>query len=103
MAKKLAECLLRRKELQDKVDQLHKINIKDVFEMKVKRVNVTDNVDEVIANVPKLTASQVTAEYNFYAKALRNIDALIQQYNWTTEIPKAEEWFNDYTEPAAKK
>jgi hypothetical protein len=93
---KLAECLLRRKELQEKVDQLARIKVDKLFELQVKRVKVTDAIDEVVANVPKLTAAQVTEEYNFYAKALRNIDGLIQQTNWTTVIEDSAQWFRDY-------
>jgi len=83
---KLAELLLRRKELNEKVAQLGKIKASDLFEVKVKRVNVTDSVDDITATVPKLTVSQVTAEYDHYAKQLRLVDALIQSTNWTVDI-----------------
>jgi hypothetical protein len=95
---KLAECLLRRKELQGQLDRLQDIKSRDLFEIRVKRVKVMDGVDEVTANVPKLTAAQVNAEFNFYAKALRNIDALIQNCNWTTEVADSAQWFEDYKE-----
>lgn len=84
---KLAEALLRRKELQSKVDQLHSVlQRRDLFETVAKRVKVTDSVDDFVAKVPKLTMAQVTAEYDFYASALRRIDAAIQQANWTKDI-----------------
>lgn len=83
---KLAEALLRRKELQQKVDSLKHITLRDLFEPKVKRVKVTDSIDEVTAEVPKLQLNQVTAEYDYYAKQLRLVDAAIQQANWTTEV-----------------
>lgn len=83
---KLAEALLRRKELQQKVDSLRNITMRDLFEPKVKRVKVTDSIDEVTAEVPKLQLNQVTAEYDYYAKQLRLVDAAIQQANWTTEV-----------------
>ncbi len=35
MQKKLAEALLRRKELQQHVDRLSKINLQELFEVKV--------------------------------------------------------------------
>jgi len=76
---KLAEALLRRKELQAKVDQLKAVKTADVFEMKMQRRQVSDTIDDITAQVPKLTASQVTEEYDFYAKRLRLIDAAIQQ------------------------
>jgi hypothetical protein len=100
--KTLAECLLRRKELQEKVDQLHKINHKELYDIRVSRVKITDSVDEVTANVPIMTFDRLTAEYNFYAKALRNIDAVIQQSNWTTQLDSVDEWFTDYQAPESK-
>jgi di/tripeptidase len=82
----LAELLLRRKELQEKVTQLHTINNKDLHEIKVRRQSVTESVDEVAASVPKLDAAQVTAEYDYYATRLRKVDALIQRTNWETQV-----------------
>jgi hypothetical protein len=89
MAVKLAEALLRRKELQGKVDQLKGILAKgqQLFEVKVTRKAAHEGIDDVIAQVPKLSASQVTAEHDHYARRLRLIDAAIQQANWTTELP----------------
>lgn len=95
---KLAEALLRRKELQAKVDQLKTIKAAQVFDLQVKRVKITDNIDEVTANVPKLTASQVTAEHDYYAKALRQVDAGIQHANWTTEIEVPDNVMPDYSD-----
>jgi len=94
--KKLAECLLRRKELQQKVDQISPIRTADVYEVKVKRMNVTESVDDVTVTVPKLELNQVTAECDHYAKQLRLIDAAIQQANWTTEVDLVDECFTDY-------
>lgn len=93
---KLAEALLRRKELQQKVDQLKAINVKELFEVKVKRQKVTDDVDDILAQVPKLTAAQVTKEYDYYARALRLVDAAIQQANWTTEVTVDEQVMKAY-------
>ena len=93
---KLAEALLRRKELNNKVDQLRQIKQADLFEMKYARKAVNDNIDDVTAQVPKLTASQVTAEFDFYARQLRLVDASIQQANWTTEIEVGDTVMGDY-------
>lgn len=99
MAKvKLAEALLRRKELQGKVDVLKTIKDKDLFEVKARRQQVADGIDDVIAQVPKLTASQVTKEYDWHARQLRLIDAAIQQANWTTEIDVGDETMQDFKE-----
>lgn len=86
MKVKLAEALLRRKELQGKVDILKQIQDKNLFEVKAQRKQVTDSIDDIVAMVPKLTASQVTAEYDWHARQLRLVDAAIQQANWTCEI-----------------
>ena len=83
---KLAEALLRRKELQAKVGVLQGFNHKELFEVKVQRKAVHEGIDDVIAQVPKLEANQVTAEYDYHARRLRLIDAAIQQANWTHEI-----------------
>ena len=83
---KLADALLRRKELQEKVDQIRRIKAEDVYEMRFKRQKVSEDVDDIQAQVPKLELNQVTEEYDYYAKRLRLIDAAIQQLNWTTDI-----------------
>jgi len=96
MKVKLAEALLRRKELQGKVDILKQIQNKDLFEIKAQRRNVTDSIDDIIVQVPKLTASQVTAEFDWHARQLRLVDAAIQQANWTAEIEIDQTAMSDY-------
>ena len=95
---KLAEALLRRKELNEKVDALKKINVQGLFEVKAQRKNVTENIDDIIAQVPKIKLTQVTAGFDYYAKQLRLIDASIQQANWITEIDVNEDVMKDYIE-----
>lgn len=90
MKVKLAEALLRRKELAEKVKGIQNFKQADLYEVKVKRTKVTDDVDDIIASVPKLTLSQVMAELDYYARALRLVDAAIQQANWTTDVEVAE-------------
>lgn len=96
MKVKLAEALLRRKELQGKVDVLRQIQDKNLFEVKAQRKQVTDSIDDIVAMVPKLTASQVTAEYDWHARQLRLVDAAIQQANWTCEIEVQETVMADF-------
>ena len=93
---KLAEALLRRKELQGKVDVLKQIKDKDIFEVKYQRKAVNDTIDDIVAQVPKMTASQVTAEFDFYARQLRLVDAAIQQANWTVEVEVGDTVMGDY-------
>lgn len=96
MKVKLAEALLRRKELQQKVDQVRNIKDRDLFEVKAQRKQVTDSVDDIVAMVPKLTLSQVTQEYDHYAKQLRLVDSSIQNANWNTEIDIADTVMSDF-------
>jgi hypothetical protein len=93
---KLAEALLRRKELQGKVDVLKQINDKNLFEVKMSRKQITDTIDDIVLQVPKLTAAEVTAEYDWHARQLRLVDAAIQQANWTTEVQVADTVMADY-------
>jgi len=83
---KLAEALLRRKELQGKIDRIADIKEKDIFEVKTVRKLAHEGIDDIIAQVPKLSLAEVNQEYDFYAKRLRLIDAAIQQANWTVDI-----------------
>lgn len=99
---KLAEALLRRKELAGKVDQLKTINAKDLFEVKAQRRPVTDSLDDIVAQVPKLTASQVTAEYDWHARQLRLVDAAIQQANWTCDVEVNDSVMGDFVALAVK-
>jgi len=92
----LAEALLRRKELQEKVDQLRQINQKDLFEVKATRRNVTENIDDIIAQVPRISINQVTEAYDWHARRLRMVDAAIQQANWNTEIDVDTTVMDDY-------
>ena len=95
---KLADALLRRKELQQKVDQLRSIKDKDIFEFRFERKQVNDSVDDIRAQVPVLDANQVTAEFDYYANKLRLIDAAIQQLNWTTEITVDDKVWVDFAD-----
>jgi hypothetical protein len=96
MQVKLAEALLRRKELQGKVDVLKTIQASNLFEVKGKRQKINEDVDDIILQVPLLTASQVTAEFDWHSRQLRLVDAAIQQVNWTTEVTIPDESMKDY-------
>ena len=96
MSVKLAEALLRRKELQGKVDQLKQIKQDALFKMQAKRISVNDSLDDVQAAVPILEVNQVTAEFDFYARQLRLIDSAIQQANWTCEVTLTGTEMSDY-------
>ena len=99
---KLAEALLRRKELSEQVDRLRGINQRELFEVKAKRINVTESIDDVTAQVPKISFQQVTHAFDEHARNLRLVDAAIQQANWTTEIDVDEKVMAPYVDPYVK-
>ena len=86
---KIAQALLLRKQLEAKVTQLTplKQNGDDgLFSTKVKRVKVSDEIDEVAFDIPHLTLKDVTKQYDIYATALRKLDASIQKANWEFDV-----------------
>lgn len=93
---KLAEALLRRKELATKIPILSQIKQSQIFEVKTTRKQAHEGIDDIVAQVPKLTLGQVTAEFDWHARQLRLIDAAIQNANWNTEIEIAQEVMADY-------
>lgn len=81
------------------MDQLAKINTRDLYELRVERIKVSDNLDQVTAQVPKMAWQQVNAAYDHYAKALREIDLVIQQANHSTEVEATEHSMKDFIDP----
>ena len=94
---KLADALLRRKELQQKVDQVRNVKEANIFELVQERKQVSEDCDDISARVPKLEFNQVTSEFDYYANKLRLIDAAIQQLNWTTDITVSDLVWVDYS------
>lgn len=95
---KLADALLRRKELQQKVDQIRSVKQADVFENVIQRKQVNENIDDILGKVAKLELNQVTKEYDYYANKLRLIDGAIQQLNWTVDIEVNDKVWVDFSD-----
>lgn len=94
---KLAEALLRRKELAEKLSVLRHFKDNQLFyEIRGQRVKVTEGLEDLTSNYPKLEASQVTAEFDFVAKQMRLIDAKIQHINWTCDVEVDSMLMQDY-------
>lgn len=93
---KLAEALLRRKELQTKVDNIKRFKDADVYEIHTGRKPAHEGLDDIIVKVPRLELNQVTAEHDFYARQLRLIDGAIQQANWTCDVSLTGTEMNDF-------
>lgn len=88
---KLAEALVLRKHLEAKVKQLEPIKLqgeRGLLELQTVRQKVSEEIDEVKLQIPKVTLADVTKEYDKYSKALRQIDVAIQQANWEADLPK---------------
>ena len=51
---KLAEALLRRKELSEKVQLLKVVDSEALYNTRAKRVNVTESLDDLVAHIPPL-------------------------------------------------
>lgn len=86
---KIAEALVLRKHLEQKVRQLEPVKVageNGAFELKTERVKITDEVDEVKFQIPKVELSSITKEYDMYSKALRQLDTAIQAANWQYEV-----------------
>ena len=86
---KIAQALLLRKQLEEKVKQLQPIKQlgdNGLFEIKTSRRNVSTDTDEVTFQIPKVTLTEVTQEYDKYATALRKLDAAVQKANWEFEV-----------------
>lgn len=86
---KIAQALLLRKQLAQKVDQLRPIREmgeQGLFDTQTKRVKVTDQTDEITFQIPRVELKDITAEFDKYASALRKVDAALQQTNWTCDL-----------------
>ena len=82
----LAEALLRRKELQGLLTRLEPLKAQDYFVSRVQRKQVMEGVDEVLAQVPRITATEIDQYYNWLARQLRVVDAAIQRTNWEAQV-----------------
>lgn len=97
---KLAEALLRRKELAEKLAMVRQIkDTQLIYQVRNKRIQVTEQIESLDVDFPKLNLFQVTAEYDYVAKQLRLVDALIQQANWTTALEVDPMVMEAYKEP----
>lgn len=92
---KLAEALLRRKELAERVDRLRRVKDSTFCEPVLRRVSVAEGYDQITGTVPKFGIAELDKEFNRSARALRMVDAVVQQANWTTEVEIEEEWLSD--------
>ena len=94
--KALQELLLRRKELAAKVAQLSAIKPSILTEIKQQRVEAREGFSDLNLTIPRVTMADFTSEFDWYSRQLREVDALIQNANWTTKIPNADHLFESW-------
>lgn len=82
----LAEALLKRKELQQKIERLGPIQNKDLYITRTGRKPAAEGIDDIIAQVPQVTLDEFTRSFDHYARCLRLCDAAIQKANWATTV-----------------
>ena len=81
--------MVLRKHLEAKVKQLEPIKLqgdRGLFEIQTQRSKISEEVDEIKTQLPRITIESVTKEYNKYSKALRELDTAIQQTNWAADL-----------------
>lgn len=99
MTMPLADLLLRRKELDAKVKQLHTIKEANVYYPQFQeRIKRDENFDDIKGRYPILEAHQVLAEYDHYARCLRIIDGAIQRANWEHKVDIEDRVMRDWFE-----
>lgn len=90
---KVAEGLLLRKQLEAKVAQLQPLKLNGdngVYQDEIRRVKVSDEIDEAVIKVARVDVGSITREFDHYATQLRKLDAAIQQANWVNELDFSE-------------
>ncbi len=90
---KLAEALLLRKQLAQKVEQLRPLKIngdQGVYQDQTQRIKISDDVEELRLKIARVDIKTVTREFDHAATSLRKLDALIQQANWAVDISFSE-------------
>lgn len=87
MEMKIAEALLLRKQLENKLKHLELIKEEDIFQVKTERRLIKEEqIEEVKTSTPKLSLKEVMAEYDKSSKQLRLLDGAIQQANWEHSV-----------------
>jgi len=86
---KIADALLLRKHLAEKVESLRPLKNgvdKGLFEVRIRRVKISEDIDEATMDIPRIKAEDITKEFDRHATELRKLDASIQKANWEHDI-----------------
>ena len=99
----LIELLQRRKELNARVERLLAFRNVELRRVITKRVNVSEKLDDITADVPLVSVVDLDAAYNDAARKLRMVDTAIQRANHETEVSCDPSVFEDYVPPDSLK
>ena len=91
---KIAEALLLRKQLEAEVKRLEPLKLQGqngLFEVKTSRKSVSETIDELTIQSPKITFADFDKEYSKKATQLRKLDTSIQKANWQFDVEFTEE------------
>ena len=90
---KIAEALLLRKNLEQKMSRLEIFKDADLYEVKTSRKQIKEGeIEEITSKVPKLSLKDVMEEYNALSKKIRQLDASIQKANWDCSVSLPEDF-----------
>lgn len=85
----VAEALLKRKHLAERVEVLRPLKNgadKGLFETRISRIKVSDDIDEAKLDIAKIKPEEITKEWDKACAELRKLDGLLQKANWTNVI-----------------
>lgn len=95
------QLLLRRRELAHMVNALEQVKAMNVYSEVLKRDRVMGTeLDNVVLDIPRLEKDDVVHTFDWYARTLRMVDAIVQRANWATKVSVPAEVMEDYTEKA---
>ena len=94
--KVLTDLLNRRKELEQRCSSACHIPDENLMEVKETRKKATEGVDDVLASVKTVTASDLLSEFFFYSKALATVDDQIHAANCSTMIDVEKSWMQGF-------
>lgn len=91
------QLLLRRHELALMVNALEQVKTLNVYSEVLKRDRVMGtDMDNVVLDIPRLDKDDVVHTFDWYARTLRMVDAIVQRANWATKVSVPAEVMEDY-------
>ena len=90
---KIAEALLLRKNLEQKMSKVEIFKDAELYEVKTFRKQIKEGeIEEITTKVPKISLKEIMEEYNVISKKVRQLDASIQKANWDCSVSLPEDF-----------